>query len=164
MSFGAIFALAIALFVAAPIAAHWLRRKRTDDKRFPPARFLERSEPTARRRSMVDDPLLFALRALSVIVLALLGATPFVSCSHVAVTWKGGASVAMVVVLDDSLSMRAATAGGASRFRGGASGAGRSRGRDARGGHDRDRPRGRAAARRARDDQRARRRARRAGG
>ena len=47
------------------------------------------------------------MRALSVLALALLGATPFVSCSHLAVTRKGGASVAMVVVLDDSLSMAA---------------------------------------------------------
>ncbi len=107
MSFGAIFALAIGLFVVAPILAHWLRRRRTEDKPFPPAKLIPRSQPTARRRSMLEDPSLFAVRALSVLMLALLGATPFISCSHVSATRKGGASVAMVLVLDDSLSMRA---------------------------------------------------------
>lgn len=112
MSFGAIFALAIAIFVAAPIAAHWLQRRRTEAKPFPPARFIPKSEPNARRRSMLEDPALFAVRALSVLLLAVLGATPFVSCSHLSVTRKGGASVALVVVLDDSLSMRAPSSGG----------------------------------------------------
>lgn len=117
MSFGAIFALAIGLLVAAPVLAHWLRRRRTEAKPFPPAKLIPRSQPTARRRSMLEDPALFAVRALSVLMLALLGATPFISCSHVAVTRKGGASVAMVLVLDDSLSMRAAMAAGSNESR-----------------------------------------------
>jgi VWA domain-containing protein len=44
--------------------------------------------------------------------LALLGATPFVRCSSLAIGRQGGASIAMAIVLDDSLSMLARSSQG----------------------------------------------------
>ena len=67
--------------------------------------------PAARRRSLLEDRALFAVRALAVVVLALLGATPFIHCSRLAINRRSGASVALAIVLDDSLSMRAALPG-----------------------------------------------------
>ncbi len=116
MSFLTVLALGVALFVGAPVAAHLLRRRRTEERPFPAAKLIPATPPTARRRSMLEDRALFALRALSVLVLALLGATPFVSCSHVALERKAGASVALAIVVDDSLSMRAPFEGRETRF------------------------------------------------
>src|SRR5258705_2942771 len=45
-------------------------------------------------------------------MLALLGATPFVRCSSLAIGRQGGASIALAIVLDDSLSMLAKTSSG----------------------------------------------------
>jgi len=117
MSFLTIGALAIALLVAAPIAAHLLRRRQAEERPFPPARLLPATPPTARRRSMLEDRALFGVRALAVVLLAVLGATPFVRCSRLSLSRKGGASVALAIVIDDSLSMRAPMEGGKeSRF------------------------------------------------
>jgi hypothetical protein len=41
------------------------------------------------------------------VALALLGATPFVHCSSLAIGRQSGASIAMTIVIDDSLSMLA---------------------------------------------------------
>jgi hypothetical protein len=51
-----------------------------------------------------------------VAVLAVLGATPLVRCSRLSVQRSGGASVAMAIVVDDSMSMRAPMQGATSRF------------------------------------------------
>jgi hypothetical protein len=107
MSFATVLALLAALLVAAPIAAHMLRRRRAEERPFPPARLVPPTPPTARRRSMLEDRALFAVRALAVIALAVLGATPFVRCSRLTLARKAGASVALAVIIDDSLSMRA---------------------------------------------------------
>ncbi|MEO7330255.1 MAG: VWA domain-containing protein, partial [Minicystis sp.] len=112
MSFLSLGALAIVLLVAAPIAAHMLRRRMAEEKAFPPARLVPPTPPAARRRSMLEDRALFSIRALAVVGLALLGATPFVRCSRLALNRKEGASVALAIVLDDSLSMRAPLDGG----------------------------------------------------
>ncbi len=109
-------ALLIGLFAAAPLAAHLLRRRRADVIALPTASLLAKTPPTVRRRSALEDRSLLAIRVLSVLLLALLGATPFVSCSHLSLTRKNGASVAMVLVIDDSLSMRAKGADGKSRL------------------------------------------------
>jgi hypothetical protein len=100
-------ALAVALLVAAPYLAHRLRRRRAEEQPFPPARLVPPSPPKARRRSRLEDRALFAARAVSVLLLALLGATPFVRCSRLSLQRSGGASVAMAIVVDDSMSMRA---------------------------------------------------------
>lgn len=107
MSFTTALALLIGLLVAAPIAAHMLRRRRAEERPFPPARLVPPTPPTARRRSHLEDRALFGVRALAILALALLGATPFVRCSRLTLARKAGASVAIAIVIDDSLSMRA---------------------------------------------------------
>lgn len=115
MSFATALALVVGLFVVAPIAAHLLRRRRAGEVALPTARLLSTTPPAARRRSALEDRGLFVVRLLAVLMLAVLGATPFVSCSRLALLRKEGASVAMVLVVDDSLSM-SATAGDETRF------------------------------------------------
>ncbi|MCC6553347.1 MAG: VWA domain-containing protein [Polyangiaceae bacterium] len=117
MSFVTIAGLLVALLVAAPIAAHLLRRRRAEERPFPPARLVPPTPPTARRRSFLEDRALFSVRAISVCALALLGATPLLRCSHLALGRKGGASVALALVVDDSLSMRAPLGDGRGRTR-----------------------------------------------
>jgi len=109
-------ALAAVLLVVAPLAAHMLRRRRAQDRPFPPARLVPASPPAARRRSHLEDRPLFALRALAIVTLALLGASPFVRCSRLSLGRTDGASVAIAVVLDDSMSMKASSPGSKSRF------------------------------------------------
>jgi hypothetical protein len=104
-------ALAVALLVVAPYLAHRLRRRRAEEQLFPPARLVEPTRPRARRRSRLEDRALFATRAAAVLLLALLGATPFVRCQRLSLQRSGGASVAMAIVVDDSMSMRALAAG-----------------------------------------------------
>jgi hypothetical protein len=108
-------ALAVAVLVVAPYLAHRLRRRRAEEQPFPPARWVDPAPPRARRRSRLEDRALFATRAASIAALALLGATPFVRCSRLSLTRTGGASVALAIVLDDSMSMRAELQG-RSRF------------------------------------------------
>jgi hypothetical protein len=115
MSFVTLGALLVALFIAAPVAAHLLRRKRAEERAFPPTALVPATPPLARQRSLLEDRALFATRALSIVALAVLGATPFMHCSRLAVTRRAGASVALAIVIDDSLSMRAPLDGGAAR-------------------------------------------------
>lgn len=115
MTFVTILALGIAALVAAPYLAHRLRRQRADEVPFAPARLVPASPPKARRRSELEHRTLFGLRAASIVALALLGASPLVRCSRLALS-RGGASVAVAIVLDDSMSMRAKDGGGATRF------------------------------------------------
>ena len=116
MSFLTLGGLLIALLVVAPIAAHLLRRKQAEEQLFPPARLVPPTQPSARKRSMLEDRALFSVRALAVLGLAILGATPFVRCSRLSLTRNNGASVALAIVLDDSLSMRAKLPDGKTRF------------------------------------------------
>ncbi|WP_437761904.1 VWA domain-containing protein [Sorangium sp. So ce281] len=107
MSFVTLGALLVALLVGAPVAAHLLRRRRAEERPFPPARLVPPTPPAARRRSLLEDRALFATRAVSVLALAVLGATPLLRCSHLSLSRRAGASVALAIVVDDSLSMRA---------------------------------------------------------
>jgi hypothetical protein len=122
MSFLTAAALLVALLVGAPVAAHMLRRRRAEERPFPPARLVPATPPTARRRSMLEDRALFSIRVLAVLALAVLGATPLLRCSRLTLSRKAGASVALAIVIDDSLSMRAPVgksggdAAGPSRF------------------------------------------------
>lgn len=115
MSFLSWFALGVMGLMVVPYLAHRLRRRKSDDKPFAFARFVPPTEPQARRRSELTDRSLFGLRAASVLLLALLGATPFVRCSRLSLD-RGGASVAIVLLVDDSMSMRAKDGGDTSRF------------------------------------------------
>ncbi len=111
MSFLYAAALAVGLLAIAPLIAHLLQRRRADERPFPPAHLVPPSPPVARRRRRVDDRALYAVRTAAVLALAALGATPFVRCSALAIGRQSGASIALALVLDDSLSMQAETAG-----------------------------------------------------
>ena len=115
MSFLTLFALGIALLVAAPYVAHRLRRQRAEQHPFAPVRLVPATPPKARRRAHLEDRSLFAIRAASVVALALLGASPLVTCSRLALS-RSGTSVAVAIVLDDSMSMRVVDGSGRSRF------------------------------------------------
>jgi len=115
VSFVTTLALAVALLVAVPYLAHRLRRRRAEERAFAPSRLVAPSPPTARRRSKLEDRALFATRALAIVALAVLGASPLVRCSRLSLQRSGGASVAIALVFDDSMSMRAEV-GGKSRF------------------------------------------------
>ncbi|MGO8993233.1 MAG: vWA domain-containing protein, partial [Polyangiaceae bacterium] len=124
MSFVTALGLAVAFLVAAPYFAHRLRRRRADERPFAAARLVPPAPPRARRRSRLEDRLLFGMRALSVVALAVLGASPLVRCSRLSLHREGGASVALAIVVDDSMSMRAPPAsGGGTRFERAKSGA-----------------------------------------
>ena len=115
MAFVAWLALGIGVLVVAPYLAHRLRRKRADHRFFAAAHLVPPAPPRARRRSSLEDVALFSTRALAVLALALLGASPLVRCSRLSLQRSSGASVALAIVIDDSMSMRA-KAGNSSRF------------------------------------------------
>jgi hypothetical protein len=76
--------LLVAVLVVAPYLAHRLRRQRAQELPFPPARLVAPSPEQARQRSRVEDRALLATRAVAILGLAVLGATPFVHCSRLA--------------------------------------------------------------------------------
>ncbi len=112
MSFLVAAALGVVFFVVIPIAAHLLRRGRVRERPFPPAALVPAARSVARERARVEDRLLLLIRALAIVCLAVIGATPFVRCSRLSLARSSGASVAFALVLDDSHSMRATGAGG----------------------------------------------------
>ncbi len=116
MSFLVAAALAVGLLVVAPLIAHLLRRGRTPERVFPPAALVARLEAHSRERARLEDRTLLGLRSLMVVLLAILGATPFVQCSRLSVDRPQGASIALALVLDDSHSMRARTPDGETRW------------------------------------------------
>jgi hypothetical protein len=116
VSFATAAALLVGLLVAAPVIAHLLRRGKTKEREFPPARLVPAIVITSKQRAHLEDRVLLLLRGLMVLALAVLGATPFVRCSDLSVDRKSGASVALAIVVDDSQSMRAETAEGETRF------------------------------------------------
>jgi Mg-chelatase subunit ChlD len=112
VSFVTAIGLAVALLVAFPYVAHRLRRRRAEERPFAAAHLVAAAPPRARRRSEIEDRALFALRAASIVALAGLAASPLVRCSRLSLHREGGASIAMAIVLDDSMSMRATFGGG----------------------------------------------------
>ncbi len=116
MSFLVAAALAVGLFVVLPAAAHLLRRGRAAELPFAPAAWVPLARSVARRERRLEDRVLLAIRALAVLALAALGAAPLASCSRLSLSRGSGCSVALALVLDDSLSMHAAIRGGATRW------------------------------------------------
>jgi hypothetical protein len=116
MSFLVGAALFVSALVVLPALAHLLRRGRARELPFPPAALVKAARTVARRERRLEDRALLSLRALAVVFLAVLGASPLVRCSRLSLARGDGASLAVAVVLDDSLSMRAAIDGGPSRF------------------------------------------------
>jgi len=109
-------ALAVAGLVVGPVIAHLLRRGRATEQEFPPAVLVPPLTSTARQRSHLEDYPLLALRAGMIVALAVLGATPLVRCDRLSLDRERGASVALAIVLDDSLSMRALSPKKSSRW------------------------------------------------
>ncbi|MBM4360744.1 MAG: VWA domain-containing protein, partial [Deltaproteobacteria bacterium] len=89
-----------------------LRRKPPDEQPFAATRLVPEARAIASRRTAIEDRALFALRALAVLALAVLGATPLFRCSSLSVARPTGASIAIAIVVDDSLSMRASVGEG----------------------------------------------------
>lgn len=117
MTFGTTIALLVGLLAGLPVVAHLLRRGKTEEVEFPPTHLVPAAVVTSDKRSRLEDKALLGLRCLTVLLLAVLGATPFVRCSHLAVDRAAGASVALAIVIDDSQSMRAVGSGNVrSRF------------------------------------------------
>ncbi len=116
MSFLVALALGIAGLAVAPLIAHLFRRGRVKEQPFPPAALVPKARSAARESRRLQDWLLFLVRAALILSLALLGATPLVQCSRLQLSRSGGASVALSLVVDDSLSMRARLGSGTTRF------------------------------------------------
>jgi hypothetical protein len=116
VSFLVAIALGVAAFVAVPILAHLLRRGETREQEFPPAALVPRTATTARQRRHLEDRALLGVRGAIVVALAVLGATPLVTCDRLSLARDAGASVAIALVIDDSHSMRAELPEGGTRW------------------------------------------------
>src|SRR4029077_15455020 len=86
-----------------PILIHLLNRRRMKRIRFPAVRFVLLSQKRISRSYRLRHWLLLALRTLAVVFLALLLANPIFQTG--AGLFAGGGPVALVVLLDNSLSM-----------------------------------------------------------
>ncbi|MDP8989652.1 MAG: BatA and WFA domain-containing protein [Acidobacteriota bacterium] len=94
--------LAGAVAVGLPIWLHLLKRHKTDPKLFPSLMFFEYRETSSVKHRRLDHILLFVLRTLMILLLALLFASPFIRRSAAASDGKK----LTVVAIDRSFSMR----------------------------------------------------------
>lgn len=113
MSFVFWAALGVVALVVGPVIAHLLRRGRAEEREFPAASLVPALRSTARQRSRLEDWTLLVVRSAIIAGLAVLGATPLVRCERLSLSRTSGGSVALALVLDDSLSMRFIVNGGA---------------------------------------------------
>lgn len=104
MGFLAPWFLAGVAAVGLPIWIHLLKRHKTDPRLFPSLMFFERREMSSVKHRRLEHILLFALRTLMLILLALLFANPFIKRDPAAI---GGKKI-LVIAVDHSFSMRAA--------------------------------------------------------
>jgi hypothetical protein len=88
---------------ALPILIHLLNRRRLNRIRFPAVKFILLSQKRISRSYRLRHWLLLALRTLAVVLLALLLANPIFQTG--AGLFAGGGPIALVVLLDNSLSM-----------------------------------------------------------
>src|SRR5215813_259542 len=89
--------------VGLPIWIHLLKRHRTDPKLFPSLMLFERRETSSVKHRRLDYILLFILRTLMILLLALLFANPFIRRS---ISSSSSDRVTLIAV-DNSFSMRA---------------------------------------------------------
>jgi len=94
--------LAGAVAIGLPVWLHLLKRHKTDPKLFPSLMFFEYRETSSVKHRRLDHILLFILRALLILLLALLFASPFIRRSSAAADGKK----ITVVAIDRSFSMR----------------------------------------------------------
>ena len=94
--------LAGAVAVGLPVWLHLLKRHKTDPKLFPSLMFFEYRETSSMKHRRLDHLLLFALRTLMILLLALLFASPFLRRSGAVADGKK----LTVVAIDRSFSMR----------------------------------------------------------
>ena len=87
-----------------PLLIHLLNRRRLKRIRFPAVRFVLLSQRRISRTFRLRHWLLLALRTLSVLLLALLLANPIFQTG--VGLFAGGGSTALVIILDNSLSMK----------------------------------------------------------
>src|SRR5579884_405987 len=102
MEFLAPWFLAGALAVGLPIFVHLLRRQTTEPKPVSSLMFFERGTQSSTRHRRLKYLLLFALRALSVLLLALAFARPYFKHRTVLASDK-----LLLVAVDNSFSMNA---------------------------------------------------------
>jgi len=90
------------LAVGLPIWLHLLKRHKTDPTPFPSLMFFEHREQSSVQHRRLDYILLFILRTLMLVLLALLFASPYIR----RLTPKGAGKKLVVVAVDRSFSMR----------------------------------------------------------
>jgi hypothetical protein len=89
---------------ALPVLIHLLNRRKLKRVQFPAVRFILLSQKRISRSYRLRHWILLALRTLAIVFLALLLANPIFQTG--AGLFAGGGPVALVVLLDNSLSMR----------------------------------------------------------
>src|SRR5260370_1060875 len=109
MGFLAPWFLAGVVAVGLPVWIHLLKRHKTDPRPFPSLMFFEKREQSSVKHRRLEHILLFVLRALMLILLALLFANPFLRRS----TPQADGKKASIIVVDQSFSMRATDGGSA---------------------------------------------------
>ena len=102
------------LAVAVPVAIHLLQRRREATVDFPAVRFLLLAQRRSSRRLRVRRLLLLLVRALAVLLFAVLLARPVLQAPGAA--FREGEPGFTAVILDTSLSMTALAADGRARF------------------------------------------------
>lgn len=107
--------MAAGVLAGAPLLIHLLSRRAYKNVPWAAMQFLVAAQEATRRRMRIEQWLLLALRVLIVALVGLTLARPFVTSSDVAGA-LGASSGSRIVVLDDSLSMRAQRADGKSCF------------------------------------------------
>src|SRR5690242_11629208 len=103
MGFLAPWFLAGVAAVGLPIWIHLLKRHRTDPKLFPSLMLFEKREQSSVKHRRLEYLLLFALRALMILLIALLFANPFIKRTTAAKDEKR----MLIIAVDRSFSMRA---------------------------------------------------------
>jgi len=105
MSFLAPLFFAGLVALAVPVIVHLTHRERKDVVVFPSLMFLSRIPYQAVRRQRIRHWLLFALRCLALVLLALAFARPFLARSAAAAPVRGLGARELVILLDRSYSM-----------------------------------------------------------
>ena len=90
------------LAVGLPVWLHLLKRHKTDPQPFPSLMFFEHREQSSVQHRRLDYILLFILRTLMLVLLALLFASPYIN----RLTPKGAGKKLVVLAVDRSFSMR----------------------------------------------------------